>query len=371
MSLKKIIGSLLTPILGMLPVVTFLVIASAFPYSVALLGAATAYFIFFAIDSWTLKYKLPYSVYVSIAAFLFLILFSYIKPLDTLYEDRFSIVFEVGSIFSFSIFLFFKNYFRGKILIKNEALRDFQLIRFDTDVYVIKIAVHLGVTHLMIVLIYCLLPSAYHSEHSDKFIYFILLYIFIAFHFIYEFVHLSMIRKKYLAEEWLPVVDETGTVHGKIALSISQSSGNKYLHPVVRIALIHKGMLFLKERASFDSEDIPELDYPFEVYLKYRESLEAGVLRALEENGGGKDLPSRFVFRYVFKNIKTHRLVYLYIANIHDTTPLQLQLGKGKWWTKKQIEENLGKGFFSNCFEKEYEFLSNTVLQADYLMQDK
>jgi hypothetical protein len=370
MSLRNIIGSLLTPILGMLPIVAFLVAAFFFPYPIALLGAFVTYFLFFTINSWILKYKFPYSSYVSIAAFSLWLIFSHIKPFNTLYDNYFSIVFEVWIIFVFSVFLFFKNYFRGKILIKNEAIRDFQLIWFNSDIYVIKIAVHLGVTHLIIVLLYCLLPDIYHSKHWDKFIFFILLYIFITFHFIYEFIHLYIIRKKYLAEEWLPVVDETGTVHGKVALSISQSSGNKYLHPVIRIALIHKGMLFLKEKKSSNLGEIPELDYPFETYLKYRETLEEGITRVFKENVGTKDLPSRFVFRYVFKNIKTNRLIYLYVSNIYETTLLQLQLGKGKWWTRKQIEENLSKGFFSGCFEKEYELLSNTILQANHLMQD-
>jgi hypothetical protein len=369
MSLKKIIVTLLTPILGMLPVVAFLVIGFFSPYHIALLGSGIFYLLFFVIVSRISQYKFPYSAYVSIVAFLFLILFSYIRPLNTLYDDYFSIVFEVWTIFISSVFLFFKNYFRGRILMKNEDTRDFQLIHFDSDIYVIKIAVHLGVAHLIVVLLYCLLPENYHSEQIDKLIYFILLYCFIAFHFAYEFIHLFMIREKYLAEEWLPLVDETGTVHGKVALSISQSSGNKYLHPVIRIALIHKGMLFLKEKNSPGPDGIPELDYPFETYLKYKETLEEGITRAFEENEGGKNLPARFVFRYVFKNIKTNRLIYLYVSNIYDAIPLQLQLGKGKWWTQKQIEENLGKGFFSAYFEKEYEFLSQTVLQADRLMQ--
>jgi hypothetical protein len=354
----------------MLPVVTFLVIGFFCPYSISLLGAGVMYLLFFAMGSKVSQYRHPYSVSVSIIAFLLFILFSFIKPLDSLYHDFFSIVFETGLVFVFSVFLFFKNYFRSKILIKNETTRDFRLIRFDADMYVIKTAVHLGVTHLIIVLLYSLLPDGSHSEHLDRLIYFILLYVFIAFHFIYEFVHLYMIREKYLAEEWLPVVDETGTVHGKVAASISRSSGNKYLHPVIRIALIYKGMLFLKEKSSPDTGGVPELDYPFETYLKYRETLEEGIARAFNKNGGEKDLPARFVFRYVFRNITTSRLIYLYISNINETSPLHLPPGKGKWWTKKQIEENLGKGFFSGCFEKEYEFLSNTILQADRLMQD-
>ncbi len=35
----------------------------------------------------------------------------------------------------------------------------------------------------------------------------------------------------------------------------------------------------------------------------------------------------------------------------------------GAYWKKrfKQIEENLGKGFFSSCFEDEYEHLKGVI----------
>jgi hypothetical protein len=214
-----------------------------------------------------------------------------------------------------------------------------------------------------------LLPPAYHTEALDRFIYFKLLYIFIAIHFIYEFVHFYFLRKRYLSEEWLPIVDEMGIVHGKIASSISKSSSNKYLHPVIRISLIYNGMFFLREKPSLNAGNMTELDYPFETYLKYKETLDEGVMRAFEENGGSRDLPFRYLLRYVFKDIKTNQLIYLYISNVQNINDLPADFNKGKWWTRKQIEENLGKGFFSSCFEKEFELLNNTILSANRLSQ--
>ncbi|MDR2086776.1 MAG: hypothetical protein LBP72_06335, partial [Dysgonamonadaceae bacterium] len=369
MSLRKVTGSLLTPILGMTPIVSFLVLSFFFSYPVSLLGAIATFLVFFLVDFWTLKYTSPYTTYLSIIAFSLSALFSVIPPFTILYEHYSTLFFEITVVFVFSVFMIFKNYFRGKILFKNEDLCNFHLIRFDADVYVVKIAVHLATTHLMIVMIYRLLPTFCHSESLDKFLHFILLYIFITLHFIYEFVHFYFLRKRYLLEEWWPVVDETGIVHGKIASSISRSLGNKYLHPVIRISLIHNGKIFLKEKAAWSAGNTTELDYPFETYLKYQESLEEGVMRVFEENGGTKDLPACYLLHYVFKDIKTNRLIYLYISNIQNISDLPANLNKGKWWTRKQIEENLGKGFFSSCFEKEFELLSNTILAADRIIQ--
>jgi hypothetical protein len=369
MSLRKVIGSLLTPILGTIPIVSFLVLSFFFSYPVSLLGTIVAVIIFFIVDSWTLKYTSPYTAYLSIVAFLLSAFFSLIPPFNVLYEHHSTLVLEIIVIFVFSVFTVFKGFFREKILLKNESLRDFQLVRFDADVYVIKIVVQVAITHLIIILVHLLLPPAYHSESLDRFIYFILLYIFISIHFIYEFIHFYFLRKRYLTEEWLPIVDETGIVHGKVASSISKSSGNKYLHPVIRISLIYNGMIYLREKPSQDAVDIPELDYPFETYLKYEETLDEGVIRTFEENGGDKDLPSSYLIRHVFKDIKANLLVYLYISNVQNTNDLPDDFNKGKWWTRKQIEENLGRGFFSPCFEKEFELLNNTILSADLLVQ--
>ncbi|MCC8147007.1 MAG: hypothetical protein LIO93_11370 [Bacteroidales bacterium] len=83
------------------------------------------------------------------------------------------------------------------------------------------------------------------------------------------------------------------------------------------------------------------------------------------------DLPSRFIFRYADKNIEVNRLIYLYACNITDDKLLDtLDLAGGKWWTGKQIDENLKTGLFSPVFEKEYDLLETTILMADRLMRN-
>jgi hypothetical protein len=64
-------------------------------------------------------------------------------------------------------------------------------------------------------------------------------------------------------------------------------------------------------------------------------------------------------------------MIYLYICNIaHETQLGQNFLNGGKWWTPKQISENLSSGIFSNLFENEYNLVSSTVLAATRLMYD-
>jgi hypothetical protein len=365
---KPIIGLLLMSVLGLLPLFAFLLLDFMYSYQIALLGALIIFAAYFIIDIFILKDEPPYTIIVSSIVFILLISGEVLKPFDVLYRNNSALVLELIMVIIFYVFLFFKDYFRTKITLRKDQLKDFLLVRFDSDITVFKGVTIIVTLHLFIVLFYNLLPIDYHSPETDLFIYYIFLFILIAIYFAYQFGYLYLLNRQYFSEMWLPVIDEKGVVHGKIALSISQSYKNKYLHPFIRIALIHKGKLFLKNKQSLDGKE-NQLDHPFETHLKYKESLEEGVKRAFKETRYPDTLLSHYLFRYVFKNEETNRLIYVYVANAHsDLTTEQLPSDDGKWWTCKQIDENLNTGLFSECFEKEYELLNNTVLLADKLM---
>jgi hypothetical protein len=369
MNEEKTMNPFRSPIVGLAPVLAFFILDFFFSYQYALLGGVIVCAVFFAFYTLIPKASPPYPIRVTTFVFLLTAIFSFIQPFDILYISQSSILFEIFIVIVFFVFILIKNYFRSKIFLRADAIRDLRLLKFDAEVYVIRIVFHLAIMHLLIVLVYYLFPSEYHSESLDRFICFDILFIFITSHFLFEFVYFSLIRRKFVSEEWLPVVDKTGTVHGKVSLRVSESSGNKYLHPVVRVALVHKGMLFLRD-SSVD-KGVQQLDYPFETYLKYKETLDDGVKRIFERIAGIKNMPYHYVFRYVFETEETNRLIYLYVSNIHEEPQKEhFQLRNGKWWTGKQIEENLGIGLFSEYFEKEYELLKSTVLMGDKLMNN-
>ena len=75
-----------------------------------------------------------------------------------------------------------------------------------------------------------------------------------------------------------------------------------------------------------------------------------------------KDIKPEFNIVYHFENEVTNRLIYLFIIDLEDDSVLCTPRFKNsKLWNFKQIEENLGKGFFSCCFEDEYEHLKNVI----------
>jgi len=366
MNPQKAIAPLLNSIIGMIPIVVFFLFDCILPYQFALIAALISFIFYLIIGVVLLKTTPPYTLIVSVFPFVFLIGLSAVEPFQILYEKQASVVLSVFIIVSFFIFTRIQGFFRAKILLKEDMNREFRMLRFEKDIYISKLVIYTQVFNLLAISIYQVLPPNYHTPTLDLIIYHLIILTLIAFHYMYEFVHCHFLKKQFVTEEWLPVINNKGLVYGKVALSESLASGNKYLHPVIRIALIHKGMLFLKEKASFFDTNVFQLDYPFERYLRYKEKLEDGLNETFITNGAPIDLPAHFIY----KGLESNRLIYFYACNLKDEKRVsELNLENGKWWTSKQIEDNMGTGLFSTHFEKEYELLNATVLMADKLMR--
>ncbi|NLC50666.1 MAG: hypothetical protein GX762_09895 [Bacteroidales bacterium] len=183
---------------------------------------------------------------------------------------------------------------------------------------------------------------------------------------ILEALRLRLLTKRLEGEEWLPVINESGVVQGRIAKSVSINLKNQFLHPLVRVALIYDGKLYLKNRDESRLLDPEKLDYPFEKYMQYKHNIEQTIKSLLRKEIKTDKLPVRFLLKYVFENENTKRLIFLYVSTITSEKAFNdLQLHGGKLWTTNQIEDNLGSSIFSECFELEFEYLKNTVLMLD------
>lgn len=181
-----------------------------------------------------------------------------------------------------------------------------------------------------------------------------------------ESLRLRLLSKRLKEEEWLPVINEKGVVQGKIAKSVSISMKNKFLHPIVRIALIYDGMLYLKDRDGSKLLDPEKLDYPFETYVQYNLNIDQAIKNVVKKEVNCDVLPTRFILKYVFENEHTKRLIYLYVSTIRSEKAFEeLNLKEGKLWTINQIEDNIGSNLFSETFELEFDYLKNTVLMCD------
>lgn len=178
-----------------------------------------------------------------------------------------------------------------------------------------------------------------------------------------EALRIRLLNKRLQSEEWLPVISESGDVQGKVAKSVSISMKNKFLHPLVRVALIYDGKLYLKNRDKSRLLDPNKLDYPFEKYMQYNHNIDEAINNLIKSEVKTAKMPVRFLLKYVFENEITKRLVFLYVSMIPTEVAFSnLHLKEGKLWTINQIEDNMGSDIFSECFELEFEYLKNTVL---------
>ncbi len=222
--------------------------------------------------------------------------------------------------------------------------------------------------HLFVILFFTLLPDEMQDLYVERFLYRDLGLIIGVGVIIYEQIRISWMKGSLKKEMWLPVLDDKGKVVGCIARSVSRSVPKKYYHPIVRVAVIYNGMLYLSKRSGGEYVSPSTLDYPFQKYVIFRHSLDNTVKEAIGSLAQDKTISPRFLIRYTYEDEKVKHLVSLYVICLRTEEQMnKFRIFNGKLWTGTQIEENLGKGVFSSYFEAEYPYLKNTILFAENL----
>lgn len=226
--------------------------------------------------------------------------------------------------------------------------------------------------HLFLMLIYVFLDGDKDAYSITNGILFLLLpLVCIVAVTCFEIYKTKKLSSRLRKEEWLPIVNEKGEVTGKIAKSETIKLGNRFMHPVVRVALIYDGQLYLQPRTNNMQVDIGALDHPFEKYLQFGKEINIaardGIAELIDE-GKNKNSSFRFLIKHVFENEETKRLIFLYVLHIESDDQLKKYSNmNGKFWSKKQIEENIS--LLSDCLKLEYEYMKNTILMTEKIKQ--
>ena len=277
---------------------------------------------------------------------------------------------EVAIIVQLMGFQLFKIFLKARLIKKRTKLIERALIE---DLFFTTTALQYALTlHVFLLLVYKQISSGYDYDLIDRIVYEILPIVIIVGAYLLQFYRATMIGRKLEEEEWLPIVTEQGAVTGRIAKTVSLNMQNKYLHPVVRVALVSNGKLYLQPREDDDILDVGKLDHPCEKYVLFKHDIDQAVKNSIRKIVGSeiKEEP-RFLFNYIFENEKTKRLILLYLIEVENEDEIKRQ-GKmtGKFWTVRQVEEEFGSHIFGECFELEYEYIKNVVLldNSDYLL---
>ena len=133
--------------------------------------------------------------------------------------------------------------------------------------------------------------------------------------------------------ELFPVVDEAGNVMGA-ATRAQCHGGGMLLHPVVHLHLFNsRGELYLQRRPVWKDIQPGRWDTAVGGHVDYGETVDDALRREVREE------------------IYVHRTVY-----DGEVVPSD-ELDGGRFWSRDEIFENLGKGVFTPNFEGEVELV--------------
>lgn len=156
--------------------------------------------------------------------------------------------------------------------------------------------------------------------------------------------------------EQFPIVDEQGNILGAISRGHAHD-GCKILHPVVHLHLFNKqGELFLQHRPAWKDIQPDKWDTACGGHVDLGESVEQALRREVGEELGVTDFNPISVAHYVFESQREKELVYVHYC-VYDgaVMPSKEELAGGRFWTREEILNNIGKEVFTPNFESEYQ----------------
>ena len=157
-------------------------------------------------------------------------------------------------------------------------------------------------------------------------------------------------------EELFPVVDEEGNILGSISRKEAHD-GSKTLHPVVHLhGFDSKGELYLQRRPVWKDIQPGKWDTACGGHVTMGENVNQALRREVREELGMTDFTPTPLGKYVFESDREKELVYVHRC-VYDgiIAPSEDELDGGRFWSGKEIAENMGKGVFTPNFENEYQ----------------
>jgi isopentenyldiphosphate isomerase len=162
--------------------------------------------------------------------------------------------------------------------------------------------------------------------------------------------------------EIFPIVDEEGKTIGEAPRSVCHDGKSKLLHPVVHLHLFNRqGELFLQKRVMTKDIQPGKWDTSVGGHVGVDESVEEALARESKEELGLKNLNPVFLVKYIWESKQEKELVNSFYT-ISDEVPVTdpEEIDEGKFWTMKEIKENLDKDIFTPNFENEFRINLNT-----------
>ena len=349
--------------LGFIPVIITIILGE-FTIQNAAAGIGMVIGWFYSIYSYTNRTKRPPNFMLYLCTLILTLLFlGSLIPGETIPPKAFSMTLEI-SIFILALLLLLHKKRFINMYLKKKELSGKKLFIQGTESTFVAINIYLLLVFLhLIVIAFCLIFLAPFSLALSKTLFqYCPLALFILT-IILNLFGIHYFNKIAYRTEYFPIVNVRGEVIGKTLAAEAFHTKTTHIFPVVRVAILCNGMLYLSRRPSFYSLDPDKIDLPCESYLRFGETLTDACKRMLKKRfPGAKDLNPNYSIMYRFENNTTNRLIYLYILEIDEEyLTRNTHFIDGKLWQVQQIEQNLGCGYFSECFENEFDYLKDII----------
>ncbi len=204
----------------------------------------------------------------------------------------------------------------------------------------------------------------YMSKEAWAFISGGLFYIIFGIYFLVELIRQKKKQKQMHTslknEEWVPLVEADGKVIGQAPRS-QVHNGSKLLHPVVHLHVLGRNKSILLQKRPANKLIQPgKWDTAVGGHISAGETLEQALRKEALEEIGLKDFSAKLQKVYKWESEVEAELVYMFTSSDSNGIGIQSdEVDELRFWTKNQVEKNLGKDVFTPNFEHEYHLLKD------------